>query len=71
MTLAPTEPKLTIGSFASAPVSIVKSVAVSVRNEPSVIVSVSALNLNDLNVPSESNVNVARRRRPCRRRGRR
>ncbi len=57
---APAEPKATISWSSAAPVSSVKSTAVIVRNEPSLIFSVSALNLKALTLPSAANSSVAR-----------
>ena len=59
MTFAPTEAKLTIGWFASAPVSSRKFDAVRLRNEPRLIVSWSALKTNALKWPSVVKVNAA------------
>ena len=54
VTSAPTAPKLTSSSLSAAPVSIIKSVAVSVRKEPSVMRRVSALNCSPLTLPSSN-----------------
>ena len=51
VTSAPTAPKLTISSSSAASVFIIRSVAVSVRNEPSVIRNVSTSNFKPLTLP--------------------
>jgi hypothetical protein len=59
-TVAPTEAKLTRSWFGPAPVFRLKFVAVRVRNDPTLICSVSTLKTNAWTLPAASNVTVAR-----------